>query len=348
MKKYLLLVFGISALVFLVPVFSQVNRTIKEQSLNQLYLRTSIPGIKILNKDMLNKKIYVLIFDPPLADMVDSGGRTTEGKDLFIYDSKLTGWYDPHYLVNEIIQFFKIASNGLLNYKVINIETSNQYLEKKDGFLYTPKTFTKALLGIDKFHEPNSVNYNKFIEQFNICEIVNESNIDEFWIFGYAGMGFDEGLSIGPGGFDYTVRSYVGLPFLTYWLGIKSTCKKLVSIMGFNIMAGPDLAIHDFGHKMESIMSTLYDWNLKETKNPWEIFSSNYGIIHAPPDARQGYDYINPQNCYIWGCTGYGFYEWWFYHLSNDNYCGKDGIYNNWWVYFANPELIYYPNSLCR
>ena len=50
-------------------------------------------------------------------------------------------------------------------------------------------------------------------------------------------------------------------------------------------------------------------------------------------------------NCGIWNCTDIGYYEWWFSHIPNFNgtnpftpsfYSKED--YNDWWIYFLNPN----------
>jgi hypothetical protein len=302
-----------------------------------------------------NKRVFAIVFNPMLFNDQNLIGYTK---------TRMRGWKDPWYLLGAISAFFHDVSYGTMNYSIVETVVTDVWLEKEDGHTYTPSEYVQALQ-TGKWYQPDAVSYPKLLEQFNICAKVNNNEIDEVWIFGYPGLGLYEWVS--------TDMLYA------------FDCKRDIFIMGFNIERNLDMAIHDFGHRMETMVGIAYNgysnqWN---TQNLWGWFTSvpslvpdrNYGgcgNIHFPPNATKdvAYDYSNVSNtvltncedfknypnltgakkkgnCSMWGCTAYGFTKWWFSNIPHSNSCGSDGIYNNWWVYFANPDLVYAPTILC-
>jgi hypothetical protein len=51
--------------------------------------------------------------------------------------------------------------------------------------------------------------------------------------------------------------------------------------------------------------------------------------------------------CSTWGCNSLGYFGWWFSHLPANSGCGTDNVANDWWVYFAYPELALDPVQGC-
>ncbi|HLF89933.1 MAG TPA: hypothetical protein VI451_13365, partial [Anaerolineales bacterium] len=225
-------------------------------------------------------------------------------------------------------------------------------------------------------HVPDNVDYNLIVNDpaFDICGKANNGEIDEVWIYNGPYFGFYESTLVGPGAYWFNSPPVPGP-----W-----NCTRLVAIMGPSPERDIDSAIHNFGHRMESTMTTTYgSWQQNSTDHGWEMFalvdanSPNYnysgcGNIHYPPNGVVDYDYGNlnqaltncddfanypslgdpvdttiPITCTTWNCEQIGYLFYWFTHLPANSGCDIDIVANDWWLYFASPELALNPSSVC-
>lgn len=303
-------------------------------------------------------KVYVLEFDPVLSNGKTVSQYLHEKQGLPLYDQQIT----------DAINFFKKASRGKLQYKVVERKTEKYWPVKIDGFQYDEKSYLSVITQQIPHHEPDFADYYQFLndEKLDICGKLNRGEIDEVWLFGGPWFGF----------YESAMASHEGEP--GFWVNgptfDKTDCQKLlpVGIPG----------AHTFGHRMESIMTFVYgSWQQNRTDHTWDEFglerahSPNYsafgcGSVHFAPNARTDADdydfdikeYVNSYcdsflrsthrlytttartkriNCDAWGCTREGYELWWWQHIPRFPGRGTDTKLNNWWTYFADPNMVY-------
>lgn len=313
--------------------------------------------------EVFNRNVYVIVYDPIL-----SGGESL---------STYLGWNNHADLTQETIDFFKQATGDRLIYNVVETTVvTDGWPELNDGYVYTEEVYLDVLDGQIPPPTTSMVNYNKIVNsaQFNICDKVNNGEVDEVWIYNGPWFGFYESTLVGPGAYWYNSPPVPG----------PHHCQRLVPIMGPSPERGIDSAVHNFGHRTEATMTQVYgSWFQNRTAHNWERFtlvdslSPNYsysgcGNIHFPPNGTSDYDYqnlsvgntncndfanypelgeladtIQPVTCSEWGCTQIGYLGYWFGHLPSNAGCADDIYTNDWWRYFINPELALDPSVPC-
>lgn len=308
----------------------------------------------------LNKKVFLLVYDPTLIN----------GQDLNTY----MGWPAYMSLVQGVISSFQTASQGQLQYTIAQQVVANEWPVKIDGFRYTETTYFQVWQGQTPAHNPDEVNYDLILDQFDICGKLNRGEIDELWMFGAPYFGFYESRLVGPGAYVYNS------PPLTQTHG----CNKLLPIMGLSYERGVGDAVHSFGHRVEATMTRVYgSWEENRTAHNWDRFGlvkvqspdynySGCGSIHYPLNAQIAYEYDNPNNtstncedfrnypnlsdpqsvlqpvnCTAWNCDQLGYMVYWFNHLPSNAGCGPDFMENNWWLYFTDPSAALAPSQNC-
>lgn len=304
----------------------------------------------------INKKVYLLIFDPVLTSQGNK--RLTEYK----------GYYNPITSTNKTISAISQMTQGRVNYTVVKTDYSNEYLAKSDGFRYTEASYLDCLNNSSGCHQPDIINYNQMIDTYNICNRFNAGEFDELWMYGGPYFGFYESNLAGPGAYWYNSPATTG-----------TNCNRLLPIMGYSYERDYDLMIHNFGHRAESALSILHgNWNASSPNpNKWERFTvtthlnsaipaSGCGNIHYPPNATGDYDYTNPRtvntycnsfphnfnedapyanqttvNCSAWGCTAPGYYHYWFSRFPSSVGYDNRGITNDWIRVAFEPGFLY-------
>ena len=299
----------------------------------------------------------LLIFDPILASK--NGQKLTEYKR----------WHNPFVLANEAISWLKSVTGNRVNYSVVStIEENSEaaFLKKVDGFKYTEQSYLDVVDSGFSPHRPDIADYYEIINNYQICERLNNGEIDELWMFGGPWFGFYESRLAGPDSFNYNSPPLTG-----------TSCKKTLPIMGYSYERGMKEIIHDFGHRTEATMSKVYgSWQQNRTLHNWDKFGlvavqspsfgySGCGTTHYTPTSQGAYIYDDrsltssfcdefsnypnmsePENvlkevtCETWGCNELGYYEWWFGHLPGFKGIGTDGKLNDWWVYLVDPSSV--------
>jgi hypothetical protein len=313
--------------------------------------------------DVLNKNVYLLVYDPILSDEKDLITRM--------------GWYSPATLAQELSDTFKSISHGQLQYTIPDPPTVlNEWPVKVDGFRYDETSYLYAYDHPAEAHNPDLVDYDAIIGDpaLDICGKVNRGEIDELWIYGAPFDGFYESRLVGPD---------------AYWFNsppMEEThgCNKLLPVMGLSYERGIAEALEAFGHRSESIMDKVYGgWETNSIDHNWERYtlnktqSPNYsysgcGSIHYPPNGVKDYDWNNHTSvlsncedfnnypnmdlsnppsalkevdCQAWGCDdineyagNLGYMLYWFSHLPANNGFGPDSVSNNWWQYLSDPS----------
>jgi len=140
--------------------------------------------------------------------------------------------------------------------------------------------------------------------------------------------------------------------------------------MAFNYERDVGCMLENFGHRVESIMSRVFQ-NHGPGQNLWERFiryeqvapgQAQCGNVHFAPNSTRDYDWGNPRSVMSYCDDWYSFPElpgrarrvnsaewgngdmrahhmWWLEHLP----CAEGetyGVSNNWWQYVVNPNLV--------
>lgn len=265
------------------------------------------------------------------------------------------GWNDPHALATSYAADMTAASGGAVTYSIAEWVDVNAFPKKSDGFTYTPASYQACMNDSAQCHQPDGVDYAQIISDYNVCSRVESGEISEVWLFGGPYFGYWESTMAGTG---------------AYWVNsppVPVACAKKFIIMGFNYERGTESMLHDFGHRMESILGRVYSsWSLPTEASPWSRFSAydqaspgqaGCGNTHFPHNALADYDYGNATNvgtncaswknypnvspaqqslsCSTWGCTEYGYLKYLFDKVPH-NAGTTSGFQNDWWKYLID------------
>ncbi|MBN1542837.1 T9SS type A sorting domain-containing protein [candidate division KSB1 bacterium] len=275
-------------------------------------------------------------------------------------------WYNPRALVQQIIDVFAEASQGVVQFQVVETLEDDTLFTVMNGKFVTPEEVAAYLdepnwQSLKDAHNAGTLyfDYNAMLDYYDFCAKREAGLIDEVWVYAWAYAGMYESQLTGDNAFWWNSPPLRG-----------NSCHKLLSIMGLNYERGLPEGVHSFGHRMESAIRHVYGrWDLDaENPNAWEIFTfidkdkpelAHVGNIHFPPNGLSDYDYGNRRfvksyadnwlrypylfniarsfNCEEWGCTQLGYLRWWYAHIPR--YAGvTDGVLNNWWHYFYDYE----------
>jgi len=270
------------------------------------------------------------------------------------------GWNDPDQLVDNFIADIREASYGIAQFEVVERTAVDEFPIKADSFRYESDQFAQNWRRKSGFHEPDLVDYDVLLSQFNIIEKVADGEIDEAWLMAFPYAGYYESTMGGPGAF------WCNSPPLT---DAESTPHRFV-VMGFNYERGVGEMMESFGHRAESIMAKVYEARAAE-ENLWERFTrydrqnpgaSEVGNMHFAPNSQRDYDWSNRRSvasaCDDWydfprlsgerrsvnsdewgGGDIRSHHAWWFRHLPHVE-GDTNGISNNWWEYVLDPDRV--------
>ncbi|MDO8549803.1 MAG: hypothetical protein Q7S39_06600 [Ignavibacteria bacterium] len=295
----------------------------------------------------LTVKVMVIDFNPFIPQK--------ENKRL----NEALNWNDPKKLAEGYINDLREVSSGYINYKIVEWLDEDIFPVKEDGFVYTPESFLKCWNNRETCHQPDGSDYAKIIDDYGIIEKIDNSEIDELWIFGAPYMGFWESAMAGPGAFYINGGVYE-----------KIKTSKAFAIMGFSYERSVAEMLHNLCHRTEATMEHFYGgWEVDKLTTNWARFAANFeqsngiaavGTCHWPPNANKDYDYNNPRevessadnwlnypdlrgkksmvSCETWGGPDYhrNYLKWWFFHLPKADGLNEDGHLNKWWGYVFN------------
>ena len=299
--------------------------------------------------DPVHKRVSLIVHNPT----VPSAG----GKKL----TAALNWGDPEKLCAGYISDLKEISHGYINYEIVERIEVDKFPRKADGFVYKADDFVKHLKDRKGFHDPDAVDYDALLAEFDMINKVNSGKIDEFWLFAFPYAGYYESIMGGPGAF------WCNAPPLKQTE--KATDKRFI-IMGFNYQRGVGEMLEAFGHRAESIIKYTFR-KQKGDNNLWERFArydqknpgqAEVGIMHFAPNSVRDYDWGNTTkvksryhtwenfpnlegtprivDSSFWGSGDIReHHKWWFKLLphitGNDN-----GIAYNWWRYIIDPNTV--------
>jgi hypothetical protein len=304
------------------------------------------------------RRVMVIDFDPVIPSKV-------KGKAYRLHH--YFGWNDPQALAKQYVDWVGETTQNRYAYSVVQYHQVDDIPVKADGYDYSLPEYIACYTGQGPCHQPDQVDYNAILADFEVCEALNDGTIDELWLFGGPWFGYWESTLAGPGAFHYNSPPVIG-----------TSCESLLPIMGFNTERNLDSMVHNLGHRSEATMTHVYgSWEQGAMAHNWDRFGlvdaqapqaySGCGSIHYPPNGAADYDYDNPNpansycddffgypllapdptavlepiDCSAWGCNELGYLTWWFEHLPRAVGFGPDGKYNNWWRYVIDPNAVF-------
>ncbi|MGD8597954.1 MAG: hypothetical protein PVJ26_13095 [Anaerolineae bacterium] len=295
----------------------------------------------------MQPRVLLITFNPTIES---EGGRTL---------SQVLGWRNVDQLCQGFIADLKECSDGLLEYQITQRIDADAWPVKIDGFRYDGAGFLQSWRSRSGFHDPDQVDYEAIIADYDLIQRVESDQIDEVWLFGFPYAGFYESIMVGPGAF------WCNAPPIP-----RDDVSRRFVIMGFNYERGIGPMLESFGHRVESHLQ--HTWRHQHgTDNLWQRFilydqkapgQANCGWMHYAPNSVIDYDWGNEtmvlSNCDDWlnfpnfqgtvrkvNCREWGngdmraHHKWWFQRLPRAS--GHiHGIANNWWWYGVDPNAV--------
>lgn len=326
---------------------SWLNNTLRKLGLIQPPAPQSTTPVG-LPPDPVRKKVSLIIHNPTIPS---AGDRRL---------NQALGWNAPDRLAEAYIEDLRETSYGYCNYEVVERIEVDAFPRKQDGFRYGPDEYVQAWRSRTGFHQPDLVDYDALMEQFDMLPKINSGAVDEFWLFAFPFAGYYESIMGGPGAF------WCNAPPLTQ----TTHAARRFIIMGFNYERGVGEMLEAFGHRAESIMRHTFRHTRGEA-NLWERFSrydqthpgrAEVGIMHFAPNSVRDYDWGNRtpvrSRAHTWlnfpnlegearvvDSTEWGqgdiraHHKWWFRHIPHVTGEASEIAYN-WWRYIADPNWV--------
>ncbi len=292
-------------------------------------------------------RVLLIIYNPIIQ--AEGGKKLTE----------VLGWKDADALCQEYVADLRECSKGFVEFQIVQRMEVDAWPVKADGFSYDDHSFLQCWRSGEGWHEPDAVDYEAIIDDFDLLRRVSADQIDEVWLFAFPYAGFYESIMVGPGAF------WCNSPPMP-----RNDVSRRFVIMGFNYERGVGPMLESFGHRVESILNhTWRRWQgednlyqqfiLYDQKAPGK---ANCGWMHYAPNSVIDYDWGNQtkvlSNCDDWlnfpsfqgitrevDCTVWGngdmraHHKWWYKHLPNAPGDTR-GISNNWWWYSVDPNAV--------
>lgn len=294
-------------------------------------------------------RTLVIVYEPTIDPV--------SGKKL----SEYMRWNSVEELAKGYMSDVLQTSNGLVRYQITQRIDVDAFPAKVDGYVYDAQTYVDVMRGYKRPYMPQEADYYQIIDQFHLLERVAQNEIDEVWIFNFPHAGFYESIMAGPGAF------WCNAPPLR---GTEASLRRFV-IMGFSYERGVGEMLENLGHRAESVMQKTFE-HLSAEENLWDRFTrydkispgkAALGNVHFAPNSDRDYDWNN-QSIVISECDDwlYNFpnfkgvtrkvtasdwgngdtrkhHVWWLSHFPKT--AGRrNGIHNNWWQYFMNPNNV--------
>jgi hypothetical protein len=322
-----------------------------DQLLDQLSVWFGYPGDAEAGEEppqSLRPRVLVITYNPVIHS---EGGRKL---------AEVLGWHDVDELCREYIADLRECSNGFVEYQIVQRIEVDAWPIKADGFRYDEGRFLQCWRSRIGWHDPDLVDYEAILADFDLLARVESGQIDEVWLFAFPYGGFYESIMVGPEAF------WCNSPPIRRTHGIS---RRFV-IMGFNYERHIGPMLESFGHRVESHLK--HTWRHRHGKdNLWEQFilydqkapgRANCGWMHYAPNSLRDYDWGNRapvlSNCDDWlyfpnfqglvrevDCREWGngdmraHHKWWYKHLPNAPGHTR-GIANNWWWYGVDPNEV--------
>ena len=273
---------------------------------------------------------------------------------------EVMGWNDPDKLVPQYIADLREISYGYANYQVAERLEVDKVPAKSDGFAYPPDELLRVMRTGQGAHQPDAVDYQRIIKDFDLLERVKSGKTDEIWLFAFPYAGFYESTMGGPEPF------WCNAPPLEH----SEAAGRRFVIMGYNYQRGGGEMLENMGHRAESILEYVFRHKQGDA-NLWKRFcrydktnpgEAEVGLMHFAPNSVKDYDWGNPNRVKSRHANWFNFpklegephvvdqtewgsgdtrahHMWWFKHLPHVT-GGKDGAAYNWWKYVVDPGTV--------
>jgi len=216
----------------------------------------------------------------------------------------------PQQLANKVRDSLTALSGGAVTYQFVETHDEPNLLT----------TFGGSVLTVDSmyhlFQEPgwttlhlvaetqstSFFHYNELLDKYDFCAKSNNHQIDEVWVYAMPFIGMWESNMTGTGAFWINGAVITG-----------NACTDLLPIMGLNYERSYDLALHNFGHRIETTLYKTFNERVRyvESDPPFpagvpktalqkfmsydliEPGDAHVGNVHFPPNAVENYGYYN-------------------------------------------------------
>jgi hypothetical protein len=181
-------------------------------------------------------------------------------------------WSDPYKLTLKLVDDLRRASNGSVDFRIVEMIEYDGYPTKRSGFTYDGKGFL-GVLKDPKTAVQGMTSMAKMFEQFDLAKKIKEKNVGEIWLWGSPWFDWDELHWKIPGdNIPYqTDNAWFYRPYDIPDIG------KTIWIMGFSYERGEGEVLEDFCHRIESVMSITVGkgvWDHKKNgDNVWNKFT---------------------------------------------------------------------------
>ncbi|MCX6138049.1 MAG: T9SS type A sorting domain-containing protein [Ignavibacteriales bacterium] len=264
------------------------------------------------------------------------------------------GWRDPNALVAALIKHFREATDSVINFQIVEKIEANTLKKASDsGQIY--------------------FDYREMVKYYQFDEKRNKGEIDEVWVFSAPYLGMWESQLMGPNAFWWNsspIKDGTALTKLLSVMGLnyERGVDQAFHSFGHRMESAVREAYQEAQGRSWDPIST--------NPTPWDLFTrydkitpglAHCGNIHFPPNGTSDYNYGNttPVRSYAenwfrypflfsqssivslptWNYTGsepltegtdhLGYLRWWYNHIPR--YEGvKDGVLNNWWMYWLD------------
>jgi hypothetical protein len=232
------------------------------------------------------------------------------------------GWNCSDDLIPKYIEAMRKASQDILTYQVVEKLDVPEYPVLMDGSQYTDTTYTDVLAdGRTALRDANGnyllADYEQIIQKFDLLGKIEDAQIDEVWMFGGPYFGFYESRMVGRNAF---------------WCNgpaMERDCRRFV-IMGFNYERDVKEMVHDYGHRVESLLAKQFGSEAYLRKmyrqqptsvpaNPYEQFLLDVGTVHRKPGGQE---------------------------YSQDEFAWLSALQPEWWPPTIDPNLVGVPQQV--
>ena len=228
----------------------------------------------------ITRRVSLIIYNPTV--------HSQDGRKL----TEVMRWNDPDRLIAALIEDLREVSHGYANYEIVERIEVDDFPLKQDKYKYTAEHYIRVMRTGQGIHQPDAVDYHKFVADHQLVEKVRDGLIDEVWAIMFPWGGFFESRMCGPEAF------WCNAPPLP---DTQAAGKRFV-IMCFNYERGVGEMLESYGHRAESIMEWVFR-GVPESDNLWKRFirydlthpgQAEVGNIHFAPNSRQDYEWGNP------------------------------------------------------
>lgn len=157
------------------------------------------------------------------------------------------GWQSVDNLIAGYVADVDECSGGMVKYNVVQKIDVDEFPAKVDGFRYNALQYLDMYTNHrDQYHQPDRIDYNKVIADFNLKERVDNNEIDEVWLFTFPFSGTYESIMCGTNAFWCNSAPLENTPGRRY------------VIMGFSYERGIGEMEEDLGHRAESMLGRIF------------------------------------------------------------------------------------------